>query len=288
MTTPQERKIERWRLDRLTPHPKQAELFPEPPEHEVQELAADLKAHGQITPAEVLPDGTLLGGHRRLKAARHLGWAELTEWVREDLANDPKAAEARLIEDNLYRRNMGPLGRARCYQRLKELAHGTSGGRLYAVDKVELRDRLGKHLGVSGRTLDRHLRVVTSTPVEVQHAVEARKLPVTLAERVADLPKAQREQVAAQIAAGGKPADVVRAALPKPDGKHKLAKDAIGAFLRSLERGVADLEGRVESVGVRLQPEEFALLDRAEDLVRRLRKQANKRKQPPPSAGDAV
>ena len=116
-----DRKIERWAVDRLRPHPKQGQYFPDAPPHEVAELAADMEANGQLQPVEALPDGTIIAGHKRLAAARLLGWTELDVWVRDDLAADPAAAERRLIEDNLHRRQLGKLGLARCYRALKVL-----------------------------------------------------------------------------------------------------------------------------------------------------------------------
>jgi ParB-like chromosome segregation protein Spo0J len=90
MTTNGDRKvIERWELSRFQENPLQRQVFGEPPEHEVEELAADLRANGQTTPVEALPSGLLIAGHRRLAAAKLLGWKELDVWVRDDLADGP-------------------------------------------------------------------------------------------------------------------------------------------------------------------------------------------------------
>src|SRR4051794_1893067 len=109
MSPPATKTIVRWGLDKLRPHPRQGQLFLDPSEGEVQELAEDMRRNGQLSPGEAPPDGTLVCGHKRLAAARKLGWAEITVRVRDALDGAPVAAEKRLIEDNLTRRQLGPL-----------------------------------------------------------------------------------------------------------------------------------------------------------------------------------
>jgi ParB family chromosome partitioning protein len=263
--------VARRKIDDLKAHPKQAQLFTEPPEHEVRELAKDLKANGQLTPVEVLPDGTLVCGHKRVLAARHLGWDEVDAWVRQDLAGDPQAAERRLIEDNLNRRQMGPLEVARCYQHLRRLGRPPHRGPLATWEKGDLRDDIGRRLGISGRNLDRYLRVLEGTPPEVQDAVAAGKLPLTAAEKVAGLARPRQEQLAAEIRGGGGPAEVVRKYLPRATGRHRHVGDAAGAFLKALERGVDDLEGRAEEV-LGLTAEDVDVLGRAGAVIETLRR----------------
>ena len=277
------RHIEVWELTRLQPHPKQAALFPEPPPHEVKELADDIRRTGLLQPVEVLPDGTIIAGHKRVAAATLLGWTEITVWVRDDLAGDAAAAERRLIEDNLTRRQLGPLGLARCYKRLKELESRRE-GRLFDFEYRELRDRIGRRLGVSGRTLDRHLRVL-GTPQEVQNAVEAGTLPITVAEKVAGLPEPMQARVARKIKAGADPEKAIKAVLPKATGRHRKALGAKGAFLRCLRHGLDDLEGRVEQLGW-YSPEEVSVLERAWAVIRRMRQQAKKSAADPKAAFD--
>src|SRR4051812_38618228 len=110
------------------------------------------------SPIEALPDGTIVAGHRRAQAARHLGWSKVEVWVRDDLkAQGDAAVEDRFIWDNLGRRQMGPLEIARCYQRLKTNFRVNQSDRLSDRDKRDLRDQIGQRLGLSGRNLDRYL-----------------------------------------------------------------------------------------------------------------------------------
>jgi ParB family chromosome partitioning protein len=265
------RKIIKWDINNLTPHPIQATLFPTPPSHEIAELAATIKK-GLDHPVEILPNGTILAGHKRIAAAKLLGWTEIEVWVRDDLADDPAAAEKRLIEDNLVRRQLSPLETARCYQQLKKIEHGNGGRRHTDRERQDLRDAIGTRLGKSGRTLDRYLRAL-DTPQEVQNAVAAGKLAVTVAEKVAGLSGERREQIATEIRAGGKPKEVVRrhlAAAPRPLKNATQLKEILVA---ALERGVTDLNGRVDEVR-RITSAEEKTLGEAQRLINDLENRA--------------
>jgi len=279
-TTNGDRHSDLWPLTRLRAHPKQSQLFPEPPLHEIQELAADMRRNGLIYPVEVLPDGTLIAGHKRTAAARLLGWTAIAVWVRDVLADDVVAAEKRLIEDNLNRRQMGPLGLARCYRHLKELEKAW-GGRLPDSEHRELRDRIGMRLGVSGRTLDRYLRVL-DTPQEIQDAVAADRLPVTVAERVAGLPNTTQAQIATEIREGGDVGKIVRRFLAAPSSRIRNANDVKDVLVRALERAAKDLNGRVGEIRWVTDRDEAAF-QKMISLIREIRAQGRRlrRRQPP-------
>jgi ParB-like chromosome segregation protein Spo0J len=243
MSTPN-KQTELWPLTRFRPHPKQRVYFGEPSDQEVQELAADMRRNGQHQPAEALPDGTLLVGHKRVKAAGLIGWDKIEVWVRHDLAAQPEAAERRLLEDNLYRRQLGPMGVARCYQAIRRLERKNASTRLTSNEKMDLRDRIAGRLGVSGRTLDRYLRVLDHTPPEVQDAVRGNKLALTLAEKVANLAAAEKAQVAQAIRDGGDPPKVVAGFVRRnADKAVRRPVQAFAALVRALERFQRDSQG---------------------------------------------
>jgi ParB-like chromosome segregation protein Spo0J len=268
-----DRKVERWDLDRLRPHPLQGKYFPDAPIGEVEELAADLARSGQLQPVEILPDGVILCGHRRVAAARLLGWAEVIVSIRDDLTADPAAAERRLIEDNLNRRQLGKLELGRCYKGLKALESKGLGGRLMDYEQRDLRDRLAKRLGgLSGRSLDRLLRVVEHTPPEVQAAAEAGTLPLTMAEQVAGLSEQQRAEIAAELRAGGEPREVVRRHLAAAPPRVRNATDVKDKLVDALLRAAAGLHRRVGEVRWVTAAEERALRQ-GERLIRRLLEQ---------------
>src|SRR5262249_53696797 len=136
------------------------------------------------------------------------------------------------------------LEMARCYKRLKELEKKNRSGRLLDCELKDLRDKIGKRLGVSGRTLDRYLRVL-NTPQEVQDAVTANKLAVTVAGKVAGLRKVEQEQIAREIREGGDPGKVIKRVLGEAAPRVKNIHDEKDALLRAMKRGVAVLNGKV-------------------------------------------
>ena len=251
-----ERVIETRRLADLKPHPSQANLFVDLSQSELERLAANIAQHGLDHPPEILPDGTVVRGHQRIRALKLLGREETEVIVRHDLAAaGPAAIEEALIVDNLDRRQMTPLEIARCYVALKQTAQlqpseGDNTG--------DIRDRLAARFGLSGRTLDRLARVL-QTPVAVQNAVARNELPLTQAERIAGLAQHEQAAIATRIAAREPAKAVVAAYLVRP-AKQPSAADVLADVGRALER----------LAGLGLGPGDGAsvpLLKRGKDLI---------------------
>ena len=81
-------KIEYRNPDDLHDHPSQAGLFGNVPDDDLAELAADMTERGQQIPVEILPDGTIITEHQRVRAARLLQWEEIDVIVRHDLEKE--------------------------------------------------------------------------------------------------------------------------------------------------------------------------------------------------------
>ncbi|MBL8798910.1 MAG: ParB N-terminal domain-containing protein [Planctomycetia bacterium] len=262
------RTVERWPLDMLQPHPRNAALFDDLSEQKLSDLAQDLKERGQITPLEILADGTIVCGHQRVRAARQLGWTDIEAIVLRELGDqEVLVIEERLIADNLHRRELDPLARARCLRRLKELTYEKMGRRRYR-GSTDLRDELAQQFGLSGRQLSRLERLLDA-PREVQRAVSAGRLTQKAAHDVTFLDKELQEQIDRKIAAGGEPRKVVAPYLAKSDGRHKKATAARAAFSRNLEKSLQDLEGRLDQCHYLLAEEE-PLFRRAHELLSQL------------------
>jgi ParB/RepB/Spo0J family partition protein len=74
----------------------------------VAELADSLREHGLLQPVVVRPRGAayeLIAGHRRLEAAKMLGWTEIAAVVRDE--TDDQAYILTLVE-NLQREDLTP------------------------------------------------------------------------------------------------------------------------------------------------------------------------------------
>ncbi|MDP6556934.1 MAG: ParB/RepB/Spo0J family partition protein [Pirellulaceae bacterium] len=231
-------------LDCLKPHPRQAEMFWDQSDDEIKLLAADMDANGLLQPVEITKDGTIICGHGRVRAAKLLGWETIHCIIRDDLEEEGETAiERRMIDDNLNRRQLDPLQVARCCRRVKELERQVGPGELSCGAKVDLRDRIGKRLGMSGRNLDRYLRVL-DTPPAVQRAVSEGRLPLAMAGKVAGMKDELQSKISLRIESGEPPKAVVEGFIIASRRKPALG-DAFNRFVKHLECGVAELRGRV-------------------------------------------
>src|SRR6185312_462483 len=154
------RQVIRVKLDQLRPHPRQVALFSDLSDGELEELARDMHTRGQQHAIEVLPDYQIVAGHQRVRAALQLGWSQIDVIVRRDLAAAGElATEQHLISDNLMRRQMGRLERARCAYRMMELRAGGSLDDLSDFRRNEslckMRESVGRQLGIGEREVAR-------------------------------------------------------------------------------------------------------------------------------------
>ena len=237
------KRIERWPLNRLKPHPRQDANFHALSDSDLRQLADDMAVNGQVTPVEALPDGTMLTGHQRRRAAERLGWPEVTVWVRDDLAGDEYAAERRMIEDNRDRRQLDMLDQVRIAKRLVELKRQKPPGGLTGHQQHDTRDLIAQEVGRTGRHIQRYMNVLKSL-MEIQRLVSTGKLTLALAETVARLPEAAQRQIAMDIEVGGQPAEVVAPHVPEADAAEVDPDKELGLFHEASLRALETLGGR--------------------------------------------
>jgi ParB/RepB/Spo0J family partition protein len=233
----------KWKISRLKEHPRQAEMFGDVSDEEIKELAADMRRHGQRQAVEVQPDGTILGGHQRVRAARLLGWKEIDVVVRHDLVEDATAAEAFFINDNLVRRHLSQLARARCIKRLVDLDPNTKQDH----KKEEVKRRVAARLDLSLRSVDRYL-LVLKAPREIQAAFDRSEINLTQAGKVAVLTltqagKVEAQKIAKRIRQGEKAAKVLAEALARGGCSADAAGMAFGRLVMALKRELPQLDG---------------------------------------------
>ena len=201
------KKVQKWEISKLRPHPRQAELFKDLNDFELAQLAADMDRNGQQVPIEILPDGTIIAGHQRVRAAKLLGWTEIDVLVRDDLESlGPCAILTRLIEDNYHRRHDDALSVARCAKVLVDQSEYSSEWERRQDLLEEIKQRLNLS---SDRNANRYIAALESSRA-VQEALEHGQLTLVLAGRVARLPPAVQEQVASRISGGENPGTVVK------------------------------------------------------------------------------
>jgi ParB-like chromosome segregation protein Spo0J len=238
------------KLSSLRPHEFHIEVYPDLAEAEFEELVEDIRQEGIRVALEVLPDGRILTGRHRHKAAEKLGLKTVPVVVRHDLAEAGEAAiRTHIIRDNLVRRQLSPLGQARALLKLKE-ANGRQPGRgLTDSEAAELRDQIGERLSMSGRNAGRYLAILR-TPRAVQDAFERGKLSLTLAARVATLTRSNQKAIADALEADqeANPGSIVTTHLDARLPAGKTARGAYSRLLRDLRVGVDQLSGQVASI----------------------------------------
>lgn len=247
-------KLEKRKLEKLLPFPLQATYYDPLSEHDLAALADDIRRNGLRQPIEILPrnaaghpPNTILRGHQRQLALLLNGETEVDVLVRYDLAQaSAEKIERAFHEDNQNRRHLDPLAKARVARRLYEIERGKSGENRRQDEDGELRDRVGKAIGMSGRNLARYLRVL-QTPIEVQNAFRAGEVSLVAAEKVADIKPAAQAKLAKRIAAG-EPAkkvisDAVQAKRPSTARGDGVVAEFVRASLPSARKLLAQIEG---------------------------------------------
>lgn len=172
-------------IDQILPNPFQPREVFDP--EAISELADSIREKGIIQPVLVRQKGDrfeLVAGERRLRAAREAGIERVPAVVRE--ISDIESLELALIE-NIQRRDLTPIERARAYRQLLERFDYTQ------VD-------LARHLSVNRVSIANTLRLL-SLPDPIQKMVHEGKLSAGHAKALlsfspgADLPDLARRAV---------------------------------------------------------------------------------------------
>jgi ParB-like chromosome segregation protein Spo0J len=95
-------KVERWPLDRLIPHARNARTHFE---EQVAQTAGSMSEFGFVNPVLAGDDGVIVAGHGRVLAARKLGLSEVPVIVLSHLT--PTQRRALMIADNQIATNAG-------------------------------------------------------------------------------------------------------------------------------------------------------------------------------------
>ncbi len=227
--------LKKLQVSDLREHPNNEKIFSPLAEPELQLLAEDMDANGLGTPIDVTPDGVIVGGHMRVRAAKLLGWSTIECRVHEDW-QDPHAPEVieHLISDNLNRRQCTRLGVARACDAL----FTTMKRRDINRDNNELREIIGKRLGTCGRTVSRYQRLLT-LPRALQDAIDSGNLPMALGSKIAGLNRAEREKIAERVAMGESVRRVADEYVPKSSKRSASFESDIAPVGSAIER-VAD------------------------------------------------
>jgi len=138
-------------------------------------LAANIAEIGLLHPIPVRPDGTLICGERRLRAAQMLGWTEipvtvvdLDEIVRGEFAENACRKDFTLSEAVAIKRALEPIERAAAKERQREggRAGGEGSGKLPEASKGNAADKAAKATGMARRTLEKAEAIVDAAEAE--------------------------------------------------------------------------------------------------------------------------
>src|SRR5438128_11000370 len=102
MTSQLSEQIERWPLERLIPHARNARTHSDV---QVAQIAGSIAEFGFVNPVLVGDDGVIVAGHGRILAARKLGLPDVPVVVLSHLT--PIQRRALMISDNAIAANAG-------------------------------------------------------------------------------------------------------------------------------------------------------------------------------------
>jgi N6-adenosine-specific RNA methylase IME4 len=186
------------------PHPF-ADIFPMLSERELDDLAADIKAHGLREPI-VLYQSKVLDGRNRQEACRRAGVEPRVEVF---LGEDEAALEL-VRSKNLQRRQLTPAQRAFAAARLTQQADHLAWLRQEAARRAKAQgaqepprkasEQAAQVVGdVSPRSVENASKVLREGAPELVQAAEAGTVPLKTAAEIASLPLDEQRQVVAQL-----------------------------------------------------------------------------------------
>src|SRR5262249_42460239 len=138
-------------------------------------LAASIAEVGLLQPIVIRPDGMLIAGERRLRAARALGGPEipfhlgaLDAVVKGELAENAVRKDFTLSEAVAIKRALEPLEKAAAKERQREGGRrgGEGSGKLPEASKGNAADKAAKVTGMARRTLEKAEAIVDAAEAE--------------------------------------------------------------------------------------------------------------------------
>ena len=274
---PNRLEAKKWKIIKLKPHPRQESIFCDVPDEELAALAENIKKHGLRDPVEILPDGTIICGHQRVRAAKLLGWKEVDVIIREDLAAaGPEAVETYFVEDNLLRRQLSPLGRARCLKRLAEIEEGKAAAHFGFMKKEALKAQLAERMQMSPRNIDRYLLILNS-PIPVQLAFDRNEISLINTGKVALMSETAQNDIAQRIENGEAAAKVIADYLAAAKSNVNEVERAFDRLYYALKRDMPYLGGRRFQINQRKLTRTLPTLKEAESVLSKIIKQVERK-----------
>jgi N6-adenosine-specific RNA methylase IME4 len=136
-------------------------------------LAASMGELGLLHPVVVRPDGMLIAGERRLRAAEQLGWStipvtvvDLNQVARGEFAENAVRKDFTLSEAVAIKRALEPCERAAAKERQRIGGKLKASANLAEAAKGEARDKIASFTGIKRTTLARAEAIVAAAEAE--------------------------------------------------------------------------------------------------------------------------
>ena len=150
-------------------------------EVDLRRLGESLQAHGQLQPVLARPNGTLITGERRLRAAMLVGLPTLNAVITEDVLSETQIKVIQLTE-NLHRSDLRDSEKWRAFEELAQLNPDWSN------------KDLAEHLKLSEPTITKY-QAPSRCTAEVQNALLAGKLGITAVYEISRVPADQQSEL---------------------------------------------------------------------------------------------
>lgn len=174
-----------------------ANIRPDYDETALEELAASLRAQGQLEPVWVRPAADdaehgrpweLIFGYRRKRAAERVPWTHIRAEVHP--VSDTQLLDA-MISENLQREDLSPIAEARAMQAMIQVA---------GISQAEVARRLGVHASHVSHRLQ-----LLGLAEPVRELIDRGEISASHGEALAVLPDEQQERFAERAARDGVP-----------------------------------------------------------------------------------
>lgn len=148
----------------------------------MNDLVESVREHGILSPVLLRPDGNntyeMVSGHRRMHAAKLAGFSSIPAFIR-DMTDDESTII--MVDSNIQREELLPSEKAFAFK-MKMDAMRRQGTRIdltsrHDVEKLSS-DRVGATTGISGRQVQRYIRLTELIP-ELLEMVDRKRLNIT-------------------------------------------------------------------------------------------------------------
>lgn len=173
-------------IEKLRPHPSNNLYFDDLSGEDWETFLDDVRENGIRDPLRITTDFQVICGHQRLRAAKEIGLSNVPVVI-EDI-QDVADVERLLVEDNLHRRHLTPIQKAKLAATLKERWGIRKGGDKQTAKMADSKtiSDVAAAIGESQRTTERLIKLNDLIP-ELKKLVEGKKLGTTFAEKLAAL-----------------------------------------------------------------------------------------------------